>query len=35
MNEFELTWTVNCLIEEIEKLKSIVKELERKVENKK
>ena len=33
MNEFELTWTVNCLITEIENLKLIIKTLEDKVNN--
>lgn len=32
MNEFATEWAVNCLISDIERLKEIILELERKIE---
>lgn len=34
MNDADLQWTVNCLINELEQLKLYVKELEEKIERK-
>ena len=31
MNNSEMTWTLNCLISELEQLKQIVRELEEKI----
>lgn len=32
MNEFSTEWAVNCLISDVERLKEIILELERKIE---